>query len=86
MQIYLPGHKRVFEKFNVMVTLHLLQSESLLSLDLNKLRKHTKVINTHIHTDLKQISASDVCWCHWFLECLQNMILEIGLKNMGAVL
>lgn len=44
--MYLPGNQRVIEKFNFMVTLHLLQSALLHSLALNKLNKHTREAKT----------------------------------------
>lgn len=44
--MYLPGTQRVIEKFNFMVTLHLLQPALLHSLALNKLNTHTRGTKT----------------------------------------
>lgn len=46
--LYLPAHECVLEKFNFVVTLHLLHSAFLHLLVLNKLTKHMTAIHTHV--------------------------------------
>lgn len=56
--MYLPGHKCVLEKFNVMVTLHLVQSAFLLSLLPNKLTEHAgQDLNGSFSVLLKTLDA-----------------------------
>jgi len=58
MRIHLPGHTGVFEEFNFMVALDLLQPALLHSLSLNKLITHTLQRLIHINTHRPTTTAN----------------------------